>query len=104
MLERWCFFSSRYVQVGIISWGIACGKKNIPGIYANVPNALPFIAWDNYCHYKEKYSSYTDFPQHNNWIEQEIKELRFIPGAGKYIRRAQKMIRRNCPELFPSLI
>ncbi|XP_011505034.1 PREDICTED: serine protease 42-like [Ceratosolen solmsi marchali] len=27
---------TRYVQVGIVAWGIACGQLNIPGVYANV--------------------------------------------------------------------
>merc|ERR1712020_201353 len=32
-----------YVLAGIISWGINCGKKDIPGVYASVVKALPFI-------------------------------------------------------------
>ena len=33
---------SRYVQVGIVGWGIGCGSK-VPGVYANVSKALCFI-------------------------------------------------------------
>jgi secreted trypsin-like serine protease len=33
-----------YVQVGIVAWGIGCGEQ-IPGVYANVSQALCFIDW-----------------------------------------------------------
>lgn len=79
------------VLVGIISWGIECGKKNVPGVYASVQHALPFIAWDNNCHYGAKHSKYVDFPQYNGWIEQEIRALKKLKGAGEYIRRAEKI-------------
>jgi len=32
----------KYVQVGIVSWGIGCGHGN-PGVYANVIAGLEFI-------------------------------------------------------------
>lgn len=28
---------NRYYQVGIVSWGVQCGMKGIPGVYTNVP-------------------------------------------------------------------
>ncbi|XP_011495102.1 PREDICTED: tryptase-2-like [Ceratosolen solmsi marchali] len=33
----------RYVQAGIVAWGIGCGEKQIPGVYANVANARHWI-------------------------------------------------------------
>ena len=34
---------SRYVQVGIVSWGIGCGENDIPGVYADVTTARAWI-------------------------------------------------------------
>ena len=72
---------------------MSCGKKNVPGVYASVPETLDFIAWDNNCHYGGKYEKFIDFPQYNNWIDEEIEKLKTIPGAGKLIRRASKLKR-----------
>ncbi|XP_055839279.1 phenoloxidase-activating factor 2-like [Episyrphus balteatus] len=33
----------RYYQVGIVSWGIGCGNKNVPGVYASVPRLRSWI-------------------------------------------------------------
>lgn len=46
-----------YYQVGITAWGLDCGLKDVPGVYANV---IKF----------------------RGWIDQRMKELRF--GIGSY--------------------
>ncbi|CAH1175582.1 unnamed protein product [Phaedon cochleariae] len=33
---------TRYVQVGIVAWGIGCGTQNVPGVYADVAR---FRSW-----------------------------------------------------------
>nr|ACB41380.1 serine proteinase-like 2b [Pacifastacus leniusculus] len=34
---------NKYVQAGIVAWGIGCGEGGIPGVYANVPYASKWI-------------------------------------------------------------
>ena len=34
---------SRFMQAGIVAWGIGCGENQIPGVYANVAAARPWI-------------------------------------------------------------
>ena len=38
-----------YAQVGIVGWGIGCGKKGIPGVYTDVTKMLCFIDWASRC-------------------------------------------------------
>jgi secreted trypsin-like serine protease len=33
----------RWTQVGIVSWGIGCGKGQYPGVYSRVTSFLPWI-------------------------------------------------------------
>jgi len=38
-----------YVQTGIIAWGVECGINGVPGVYANVSEALCFIDYATKC-------------------------------------------------------
>ena len=60
-------------MAGIISWGIGCGKADIPGVYASVRNALCFIDWDTKCKHGNEFIGHYDYVKScQNWINNEI--------------------------------
>ena len=42
-------FSLNFLQVGITSWGIGCGKAGVPGVFADVSEGLCFIEYATKC-------------------------------------------------------
>merc|ERR1711935_240372 len=40
---------NNYLQTGIIAWGVECGINGVPGVYANVSDALCFIDYATKC-------------------------------------------------------
>jgi len=35
--------NQRWYVVGLVTWGVGCAEKNVPGVYANIFEMLPFI-------------------------------------------------------------
>lgn len=46
------FEQDRYIQSGIVAWGIGCGQDGTPGVYVDVSNL-------------------------RNWIDDKVKEKQF---------------------------
>ncbi|XP_040570022.1 phenoloxidase-activating factor 2 [Lepeophtheirus salmonis] len=65
----------KYIQAGIIAWGIDCGVEGNPGVYANVADGLCFIDWATQCQ--------TGIPQYfnitgcENWASHQIESIKY---------------------------
>ena len=57
---------------GIVSWGLKCGKKDVPGVYADVTQGLCFIDYATKCIHGKQYQQFYDYAQCNNWLEDLI--------------------------------
>ena len=60
-------FSLIFVQVGITSWGIGCGKEGVPGVYADVSEGLCFIEYATRCALGDV--NFYDIKGCEGWIE-----------------------------------
>jgi len=62
-------YPTHYVQTGIVAWGIGCGSE-VPGVYADVSQAMCFIDWSTKCvHGQEK--NYYEMSGCENWAKEQ---------------------------------
>ncbi len=87
--------TDRYVLAGITSAGIGCGRINVPGVYAAVPDGLCFIHWATRCKVGRKYSGFYNYPDCDNWIEKEIVLLTGGTGNEAALAKA-KALQTSC--------
>ena len=85
---------------GIVTWGLKCGKKDVPGVYADVTQGLCFIDWVTKCIHGDKYQQYYNYPQCNNWLENLI---------AKYVQYTYLLVKllyflMVCIELFATIL
>jgi len=68
---------SRYVQVGVVAWGIGCGDAEVPGVYTAVAEQVCWIDWTMRCHLGEAYTLQGG-PQCQDWLA--AKQSHRVPG------------------------
>ena len=66
-------YQKSYVLSGVTSWGIGCGQKDVPGVYADVSKALCFIDFGTKCQHGNKYDDFYDYPQCKDWVRREMQ-------------------------------
>lgn len=55
---------NRYYQVGIVAWGLGCGKQNVPAVYTNVPFLYPWIVGElKKLNVDSQYYTFKDIPR-----------------------------------------
>jgi len=77
---------SRYIQVGVVAWGIGCGQQDVPGVYTDVSKQVCWIDWAMRCYLGDSYQlQYTS--ECNDWLSE--KQNHRVPGIAAQYRECQ---------------
>ena len=68
----------QFVQAGIVSWGLGCGQDGVPGVYADVEEAMCWVDWEVSCAFglTESYFGRSDCA---GWVE-NMKRDKYVGG------------------------
>jgi len=84
-----------YEQAGIVAWGIGCGDT-LPGVYADVSDAVCWIDYAMTCYYGQSnsYLSY-DEAQCGTWLNNKLSTFDERIKAGGAVARIMQAIRKE---------
>ena len=85
----------RNVLAGVVAFGIGCGKKDVPEIFASVQEALCFIDYDVKCKHGNEFISAFDYAKEcSNWHNEQVEFLeqnKGIPIIRKYLENIKSI-------------
>merc|ERR1711978_581850 len=89
-----------YEQAGIVAWGIGCGEQNIPGVYADVSDAVCWIDYAMTCYYGKSNgdtNSYWSFEQAQcgTWMDNKLSTFDNRIANGGPVARIFKAIKNE---------
>jgi secreted trypsin-like serine protease len=69
-----------YVQAGLVAWGVGCGEKSVPGVYASVARGVCWLDWAATCQaarFTGDFTSRFGFSSPcQDWMNGELTRLR----------------------------
>jgi len=89
-----------YEQAGIVAWGIGCGEQNIPGVYADVSDAVCWIDYAMTCYYGKSNgdtNSYWSYEQAQcgTWMDNKLSTFDNRIANGGPVARIFTAIRKE---------
>jgi len=70
---------NRNVLAGVISFGIGCGRTDIPDVFANVQKALCFIDYEVKCKHGRQFLNHFDYQTEcSTWFKDQLEEAELL--------------------------